>query len=61
MVWDKNITDQGDLELTAAPLAIKDLVLIGGSGGDRGVRNRVAPRPENRRYGVEDVFNSGAR
>ena len=42
VVWDKNITDQDDLELTAAPLAIKDLVLIGGSGGDRGVRNWVA-------------------
>src|SRR5262245_20039537 len=40
--WDKNITDQNDLELTAAPLAIKDVVLIGGSGGDRGVRNWVA-------------------
>ena len=42
VVWDKNITDQDDLELTAAPLAIKDVVLIGGSGGDRGVRNWVA-------------------
>jgi alcohol dehydrogenase (cytochrome c) len=42
VTWDKNVTDQADLELTAAPLAIKDVVLIGGSGGDRGVRNWVA-------------------
>jgi alcohol dehydrogenase (cytochrome c) len=42
VVWDKNITDQADLELTAAPLAIRDAILVGGSGGDRGVRNWVA-------------------
>jgi alcohol dehydrogenase (cytochrome c) len=42
VVWDKNLTDQADLELTAAPLALKDVVLVGGSGGDRGVRNWVA-------------------
>jgi alcohol dehydrogenase (cytochrome c) len=41
IVWDKNLTDQADLELTAAPLALKDRILIGGSGGDRGVRNWV--------------------
>jgi alcohol dehydrogenase (cytochrome c) len=41
VVWDKNLTDQADLELTAAPLALKDVVLVGGSGGDRGVRNWV--------------------
>src|SRR5229473_3392450 len=42
VVWDKNLTDQADLELTAAPLALKDAILIGGSGGDRGLRNWVA-------------------
>ena len=42
IVWDKNLFDQEDLELTAAPLALKDEIIIGGSGGDRGLRNWVA-------------------
>jgi alcohol dehydrogenase (cytochrome c) len=42
VVWDKNLLDQVDLELTAAPLALKDTIVIGGSGGDRGLRNWVA-------------------
>jgi alcohol dehydrogenase (cytochrome c) len=41
VVWDKNLTDQDDLELTAAPLALKDVILVGGSGADRGGRNWV--------------------
>src|SRR5271155_725505 len=41
IVWDKNLLDQADLELTAAPLALKDSIVIGGSGGDRGLRNWV--------------------
>ena len=40
-VWDKNLHDQPDLELTAAPLALKDHIIIGASGGDRGVRDWV--------------------
>src|SRR6266700_792935 len=44
VVWDKNLLDQQDLELTGAPLALKDSILIGGSGGDRGLRNWVAAR-----------------
>jgi alcohol dehydrogenase (cytochrome c) len=42
IVWDKNLFDQEDLELTAAPLALKDSIIVGGSGGDRGLRNWVA-------------------
>jgi alcohol dehydrogenase (cytochrome c) len=42
VAWDKNLLDQADLELTAAPLALKDSIQIGGSGGDRGLRNWVA-------------------
>jgi alcohol dehydrogenase (cytochrome c) len=42
IVWDKNLLDQADLELTAAPLALRDTIVIGGSGGDRGLRNWVA-------------------
>jgi alcohol dehydrogenase (cytochrome c) len=50
IVWDKNLLDQADLELTAAPLALKESIVIGGSGGDRGLRNWVAalePRTGN--------------
>jgi alcohol dehydrogenase (cytochrome c) len=36
VVWDKNLHDQPDLELTAAPLALKDSIIV---GGDRGVRD----------------------
>jgi alcohol dehydrogenase (cytochrome c) len=42
IVWDKNLLDQADLELTSAPLALKDAIVVGGSGGDRGLRNWVA-------------------
>jgi alcohol dehydrogenase (cytochrome c) len=42
IVWDKNLLDQADLEITAAPLALRDSILIGGSGGDRGLRNWLA-------------------
>jgi alcohol dehydrogenase (cytochrome c) len=42
IVWDKNLSDQPDLELTAAPLALKDSIIIGASGGDRGVRDWIA-------------------
>src|SRR6266853_471561 len=42
IVWDKKIGDQPDLELTAAPLALRDSIMIGASGGDNGVRNWLA-------------------
>src|SRR5579871_510025 len=42
VVWDKRIGDQPDLELTAAPLALKDTIVIGASGGDNGVRDWLA-------------------
>ena len=42
VVRDKNLHDQPDLELTAAPLALEDSILIGASGGDRGERDWVA-------------------
>ncbi len=38
VVWDKNLHDQPDMEITAAPLALDGTVIIGGSGGDNGVR-----------------------
>jgi alcohol dehydrogenase (cytochrome c) len=42
IVWDKKLGDQPDLEFTAAPLALRDTILIGASGGDNGVRNWLA-------------------
>jgi alcohol dehydrogenase (cytochrome c) len=42
VAWDKNLHDQPDLELTAAPLALKDSIIVGASGGDRGVRDWIA-------------------
>jgi alcohol dehydrogenase (cytochrome c) len=42
VVWDKKLNDQPDLEFTAAPLALKDTIVIGASGGDNGVRNWLA-------------------
>src|SRR5262249_48896313 len=42
VVWDKKHGDQPDLEFTAAPLALKDTIVIGASGGDNGVRAWLA-------------------
>ena len=42
VVWDKKIGDHQDMELTAAPLALKDSIIIGASGGDLGVRCWIA-------------------
>jgi alcohol dehydrogenase (cytochrome c) len=42
IVWDKKHGDQPDLEFSAAPLALRDLILIPASGGDNGVRNWLA-------------------
>ena len=41
IVWDKNLRDQEALEINAAPLALKDSIIVGASGGDRGVRDWV--------------------
>src|SRR5438105_5878211 len=42
VVWDKKLGDQPDMEITAAPLALRDSIIIGASGGDNGVRCWVA-------------------
>jgi alcohol dehydrogenase (cytochrome c) len=39
IVWETNISDgQSGLQFTAAPLAVKDKIILGASGGDNGVR-----------------------
>src|SRR5579862_913201 len=43
VVWETNLSDgQVDVQLTAAPLAVKDKIIIGASGGDNGVRDWIA-------------------
>ena len=42
VVWETNLNDQPDVQLTAAPLAVKDKIIIGAAGGDRGVRDWIA-------------------
>jgi len=42
VAWEVNIGDgQKELEFTAAPLAIKDKIVIGAAGGDKGVRDYI--------------------
>jgi alcohol dehydrogenase (cytochrome c) len=53
IVWDKKLGDQPDLEITAAPLALKDSIIIGASGGDNGVRDWIAaidPKTGNQQW-----------
>ena len=42
VVWDKNLHDQPEVELSSAPLALRDRIIVGASGGDQGLRNWVA-------------------
>jgi alcohol dehydrogenase (cytochrome c) len=42
IAWETNVSDgQADLQLTAAPLAVKDKIIVGAAGGDRGVRDFI--------------------
>jgi alcohol dehydrogenase (cytochrome c) len=42
VAWETNLDDgQRDLQLTAAPLAVKDKIILGAAGGDRGVRDFI--------------------
>src|SRR6185369_1113587 len=42
VAWESNLSDgQIDLQLTAAPLAIKDKIVLGAAGGDRGTRDFI--------------------
>jgi alcohol dehydrogenase (cytochrome c) len=43
VAWDSNLSEgQEDVQLTAAPLAVKDKIIVGAAGGDRGVRDYIA-------------------
>ncbi|MBV9968383.1 MAG: PQQ-binding-like beta-propeller repeat protein [Xanthobacteraceae bacterium] len=40
--WETSLADgQADLQLTAAPLVVKDKIILGAAGGDRGVRDFI--------------------
>ena len=41
-VWETNLHDQPDLQITAAVLPVKDKIIVGAAGGDRGVRDWIA-------------------
>ena len=42
VAWETNLADgQPDLQLTAAPLAVKDKIILGAAGGDRGTRDFI--------------------
>src|SRR5580704_2914348 len=43
VAWETNLSDQqSDVQITAAPLAVKDKIIVGAAGGDRGVRDYIA-------------------
>ena len=42
VAWETNLHDQPDVQITAAPLVVKDKIIIGAAGGDRGVRDWIA-------------------
>jgi alcohol dehydrogenase (cytochrome c) len=43
VAWETNLSDeQRDVQITAAPLAVKDKIIVGAAGGDRGVRDYIA-------------------
>ena len=43
VAWETNVSDgQVDLSITAAPLPVKDKIIVGAAGGDRGVRDFIA-------------------
>ena len=42
VAWESSVADgQADLQLTAAPLPVKDKIILGAAGGDRGVRDFI--------------------
>ena len=61
VVWETNVNDQPDVQLTAAPLVVKDKVIVGAAGGDRGVRDWIAgARCRHRQVDLAQVRDSGA-
>jgi alcohol dehydrogenase (cytochrome c) len=67
IAWESNVGDgQANLEFTAAPLAVKDKVIVGASGGDKGVRDFILAvdaatgKPAWRKYVIPAPGEPGA-
>ncbi len=62
VVWETTFTDTPDVTFTAAPLAIKDKIIVGAASGDHGVRDWIgAARCRDRQAAVAQIHHSGAR
>jgi alcohol dehydrogenase (cytochrome c) len=62
IVWDKNLNDKTDFSLNAAPLALKDSILVGASGGDGGIRNWLVsldPKTGNEQWRTYSIPGPG--
>jgi outer membrane protein assembly factor BamB len=42
VIWETSFSDTPDVTFTAAPLAIKDKIIVGAANGDQGVRDWIA-------------------
>ena len=42
VAWESSFADTPEVELSSAPLAIKDKIIVGAAGGDQGVRDWIA-------------------
>jgi alcohol dehydrogenase (cytochrome c) len=42
IVWESSFADTPEVELSSAPLAINDKIIVGAAGGDQGVRDWIA-------------------
>jgi alcohol dehydrogenase (cytochrome c) len=42
VAWESSFSDTPEVELSSAPLAIKDKIIVGAAGGDQGVRDWIA-------------------
>src|SRR5216684_201607 len=42
VVWETNLHDQPDVQITAAVLPVRDKIIVGAAGGDNGVRDWIA-------------------
>ena len=63
VVWETNVPGHaGAWRITAAPLAIKDKIIVGASGGDSGVRDWIAgARCRDRQAAVAQIHRSRRR
>ena len=61
VVWETSFSDTPDVTFTAAPLAIKDKIIVGAANGDQGVRDWIgAARCQDRQAPVAAIHHSGA-